>query len=95
VSNGDGDENAEKHQHTTNKYRRDNNQPSRKHRREERYAALDLGTNNCRLLIAAPRGKSYRIVDAFSRIIRLGEGVSQSGRLSEVAMERTIGALRE
>ena len=63
-------------------------------RRPVRLAALDLGTNNCRLLIAAPRGKEFRIVDAFSRIVRLGEGLSQSGVLSDAAMERTIGALK-
>ncbi|MEQ1931935.1 MAG: Ppx/GppA phosphatase family protein [Parvularculaceae bacterium] len=60
----------------------------------ERMAALDLGTNNCRLLIAAPRGRKFRVVDAFSRIIRLGEGVSQSGRLQESAIARAIDALR-
>src|SRR3974377_580026 len=58
-----------------------------------RYAALDLGTNNCRLLVARPAGESFRVVDAFSRIIRLGEGVSTSGRLSEAAIERAIAAL--
>ncbi|MEZ5893618.1 MAG: Ppx/GppA phosphatase family protein [Parvularculaceae bacterium] len=58
-----------------------------------RFAALDLGTNNCRLLIASPRGRELRIVDAFSRIVRLGEGVSQTGVLSDAAMERTISAL--
>ena len=58
------------------------------------YAALDLGTNNCRLLIATPHARGFRIVDAFSRIVRLGEGSSQTGRLSEPAMERAIGALR-
>ncbi|MEM9616447.1 MAG: Ppx/GppA phosphatase family protein [Pseudomonadota bacterium] len=78
--------------------RRDGNKAGRrrkssKSRQEDRYAALDLGTNNCRLLIAAPRGKQLRIVDAFSRIVRLGEGVSRSGVLSEAAMERAIGAL--
>jgi exopolyphosphatase / guanosine-5'-triphosphate,3'-diphosphate pyrophosphatase len=57
------------------------------------YAALDLGTNNCRLLIARPAGDSFRVVDAFSRIVRLGEGVSLSGRLSEAAMTRAIAAL--
>ncbi len=57
------------------------------------YAALDLGTNNCRLLIARPVGDGFRVVDAFSRIIRLGEGVSISGRLSEAAIERAIAAL--
>ncbi len=57
------------------------------------YAALDLGTNNCRLLVARPAGDGFRVVDAFSRIVRLGEGVSLTGRLSEQAMERAFGAL--
>ena len=63
-------------------------------RRRLRFAALDLGTNNCRLLIAAPQGKTLRIVDAFSRIVRLGEGLSSNGVLSDAAMERTIDALK-
>ena len=58
------------------------------------YAALDLGTNNCRLLIATPAGRGFRIVEAFSRIVRLGQGLSQTGRLDEVAMERTLAALK-
>lgn len=57
------------------------------------YAALDLGTNNCRLLIAAPTGDSFRVIDSFSRIIRLGEGVSTSGVISDAAIMRAIGAL--
>ena len=57
------------------------------------YAALDLGTNNCRLLIASPSGDSFRVIDSFSRIIRLGEGISTTGRISEAAIERAIGAL--
>ena len=57
-------------------------------------AALDLGTNNCRLLIAQPNAGSFRIVDAFSRIVRLGEGVAESRRLTEEAMRRTIDALK-
>jgi exopolyphosphatase / guanosine-5'-triphosphate,3'-diphosphate pyrophosphatase len=57
------------------------------------YAALDLGTNNCRLLIARPIYDGFRVIDAFSRIVRLGEGLSQSGRLSEAAIARTIAAL--
>jgi exopolyphosphatase/guanosine-5'-triphosphate,3'-diphosphate pyrophosphatase len=60
----------------------------------EIYGALDLGTNNCRLLLARPSRRGFRVVDAFSRIIRLGEGVSQTGRLSDAAMRRTIDALR-
>jgi exopolyphosphatase/guanosine-5'-triphosphate,3'-diphosphate pyrophosphatase len=59
----------------------------------ERLAALDLGTNNCRLLIAAPRGRKFRVIDAFSRIIRLGEGVAANGRLQDSAMARAIDAL--
>ncbi|MEA2993160.1 MAG: exopolyphosphatase / guanosine-5-triphosphate,3-diphosphate pyrophosphatase [Alphaproteobacteria bacterium] len=57
------------------------------------YAALDLGTNNCRLLVARPAGDGFRVVDAFSRIIRLGEGMSASGRLSEAAISRAVEAL--
>jgi exopolyphosphatase/guanosine-5'-triphosphate,3'-diphosphate pyrophosphatase len=58
------------------------------------YAALDLGTNNCRLLIATPQGSGFRVVEAYSRIVRLGEGLSQSGRLGEPAMERALAALK-
>jgi exopolyphosphatase / guanosine-5'-triphosphate,3'-diphosphate pyrophosphatase len=59
----------------------------------EVYAALDLGTNNCRLLIACPTGDGFRVVDSFSRIIRLGEGISATGSISEAAIERAIAAL--
>jgi exopolyphosphatase/guanosine-5'-triphosphate,3'-diphosphate pyrophosphatase len=58
------------------------------------YAALDLGTNNCRLLVARPTDDAFRVVDSFSRIVRLGEGLSASGRLSDTAMNRAIGALK-
>ncbi|WP_232492834.1 Ppx/GppA phosphatase family protein [Novosphingobium kaempferiae] len=58
------------------------------------YAAIDLGTNNCRLLIARPSGENFTVIDAFSRVVRLGEGIAQSGRLSDAAMERTLSALR-
>jgi exopolyphosphatase/guanosine-5'-triphosphate,3'-diphosphate pyrophosphatase len=59
------------------------------------YAALDLGTNNCRLLIAQPtRPGQFRVVDAFSRIVRLGEGLAATGRLSQDAMDRAVEALR-
>lgn len=63
-------------------------------RRERCYAAVDLGTNNCRLLIAQPAGQSFRVVDAYSRIVRLGEGVAASGQLHEAAIDRTIDALK-
>jgi exopolyphosphatase/guanosine-5'-triphosphate,3'-diphosphate pyrophosphatase len=58
------------------------------------YGALDLGTNNCRLLVARPSRRGFQVIDAFSRIIRLGEGVSQTGRLSDDAMRRTLEALK-
>ncbi len=58
------------------------------------FGALDLGTNNCRLLVAKPEGRSFRVVDAFSRIVRLGEGLTVSGKLSDEAVERTIAALK-
>jgi exopolyphosphatase/guanosine-5'-triphosphate,3'-diphosphate pyrophosphatase len=57
------------------------------------YAALDLGTNNCRLLIASPAGDGFRVVDSFSRIIRLGEGISATGCISDAAIDRAIAAL--
>src|SRR5579875_1693578 len=59
------------------------------------YAALDLGTNNCRLLIATPAqiGRGFRVVEAFSRIVRLGDGLSRTGRLDPAAMDRAVAAL--
>lgn len=62
-------------------------------RRAPTYAALDLGTNNCRLLVARPTHDGFRVVDAFSRIIRLGEGLAASRRLGEPAIERALEAL--
>ena len=59
----------------------------------QHYAALDLGTNNCRLLIARPQGNGFTVIDAFSRIVRLGEGMATSGRISDAAIERTLAAL--
>ena len=58
------------------------------------YAALDLGTNNCRLLIATPTPGGFRVVEAYSRIVRLGEGLSHTGRLSDEAMARSMAALK-
>lgn len=57
------------------------------------YGAIDLGTNNCRLLVARPTRAGFRVVDAFSRIVRLGEGAQTSGRLSAEAMDRAMEAL--
>jgi exopolyphosphatase / guanosine-5'-triphosphate,3'-diphosphate pyrophosphatase len=66
---------------------------SRKSDRRLTYAALDLGTNNCRLLVARPSYSAFRVIDAFSRIIRLGEGISSTGQLSEAAIARALEAL--
>jgi exopolyphosphatase/guanosine-5'-triphosphate,3'-diphosphate pyrophosphatase len=57
------------------------------------YAALDLGTNNCRLLIGTPAPGGFRVIDSFSRIVRLGEGLAATGRMADAAMDRAIGAL--
>jgi len=62
-------------------------------RRGRTYGALDLGTNNCRLLIARPGPQGFVIVDAYSRVVRLGEGLMEAGRLSDAAMDRTVAAL--
>ncbi|GMN02087.1 Ppx/GppA phosphatase family protein [Erythrobacter sp. MTPC3] len=59
----------------------------------EAYAALDLGTNNCRLLIARPSGRDFTVIDAFSRVVKLGEDLAVTGRLSDEAMDRALGAL--
>lgn len=67
----------------------------RRSQADDLYAALDLGTNNCRLLIAQPtRPGQFRVVDAFSRIVRLGEGLAATGRLSDEAMDRAVEALK-
>jgi exopolyphosphatase/guanosine-5'-triphosphate,3'-diphosphate pyrophosphatase len=57
------------------------------------YGAIDLGTNNCRLLIARPNEGAFTVIDAFSRIVRLGEGLARSGELSQAAMDRAVTAL--
>lgn len=57
-------------------------------------AAVDLGTNNCRLLIARGGAGGFRVIDAFSRVVRLGERVDVTGRLSEPAMARSVAALK-
>lgn len=82
----------------TRKGRAGSQQGRRKSSARERdqapFGALDLGTNNCRLLIARPSVHGLSVIDAFSRIVRLGEGLGITGRLNEQAMERTIEALR-
>jgi exopolyphosphatase/guanosine-5'-triphosphate,3'-diphosphate pyrophosphatase len=67
--------------------------PPRREPQRRTYAAIDLGTNNCRLLIARPTGGAFTVIDAFSRIVRLGEGLSLSGALSAEAMDRAVAAL--
>src|SRR3954471_11367074 len=67
--------------------------PRRREKQRHTYGAIDLGTNNCRLLIARPGGGSFTVIDAFSRIVRLGEGLSRTGALSQDAMDRAVAAL--
>ncbi|MGI8931083.1 MAG: Ppx/GppA phosphatase family protein [Sphingomicrobium sp.] len=67
--------------------------PLRKKSQRDVYGALDLGTNNCRLLIARPVDGGFTVLDAFSRIVRLGEGLSTSGKLSQESMDRSVEAL--
>lgn len=75
--------------------------PARTRRRHKRpsgqkpttFAALDLGTNNCRLLIARPTGNSFRVIDSFSKVVRLGAGLAASGRLSDESMQAAIDAI--
>src|SRR5262245_26668987 len=65
----------------------------RRDRQRHTYGAIDLGTNNCRLLVARPSQGGFTVIDAFSRIVRLGEGLSRTGELSADAMDRAVGAL--
>ncbi|MBN2905414.1 MAG: Ppx/GppA family phosphatase [Rhodobacteraceae bacterium] len=58
------------------------------------YAALDLGTNSCRMLIAQPKGSQFHVVDSFSKSVQLGTGLEASGRLSRASISRTVQALR-
>ena len=67
--------------------------PRRREPHRHTYGAIDLGTNNCRLLIARPTDGGFTVIDAFSRIVRLGEGLSQTGELSDEAMDRAVAAL--
>ena len=77
-----------------NKYPHKSRKNPHKSQSRETYAAIDLGTNNCRLLIVEPQGNSFKVIDSFSRIVRLGEGLESSNKLSADAMQRTIDALR-
>ncbi|TMJ18445.1 MAG: Ppx/GppA family phosphatase [Alphaproteobacteria bacterium] len=67
--------------------------PPRRWASRHTYGAIDLGTNNCRLLIARPTDEGFTVIDAFSRVVRMGEGMATSGKLSEAAMDRAVSAL--
>ena len=67
--------------------------PERSYSPRHTYGALDLGTNNCRLLVARPIDNGFTVIDAFSRVVRLGEGLAASGRISDAAMDRALSAL--
>lgn len=69
--------------------------PQRRGRKSPLYAAVDLGTNNCRLLVARKSNKTFHVVDSFSNVVRLGEGLTATGELSEAAMSRAMIAFRE
>lgn len=66
--------------------------PRRQGKRVPLYAAIDLGTNNCRLLVARREGETFRVIDSYSQVVRLGEGLASSGRLSDAAMERAFAS---
>jgi exopolyphosphatase/guanosine-5'-triphosphate,3'-diphosphate pyrophosphatase len=67
--------------------------PPRRWASRHTYGAIDLGTNNCRLLVARPTDEGFTVIDAFSRVVRLGEGMGTSGKLSEGSMDRAVAAL--
>ncbi|MEO1796360.1 MAG: Ppx/GppA family phosphatase, partial [Pseudomonadota bacterium] len=58
------------------------------------YAALDLGTNSCRMLIARPSLKGFEVVDSFSKPVQLGLGLETTGKLSRASMAKTVQAMR-
>lgn len=82
-------------------YKKNNNKPGNvtvpnkgASQAQKNFAAIDLGTNSCRLVIASPTPASFRIVETFSKITRLGEGIINDNELSRPAMRRTINALK-
>ncbi len=76
-----------------NRTRKRRRKRTRKGRGENIFAALDLGTNNCRLLVAKPAGEHFRVIDSYSRVVRLGSGLSTTGRLSDESMSAAIEAI--
>ncbi|WP_308517645.1 Ppx/GppA phosphatase family protein [Sphingomonas flavescens] len=81
------------HHHAAQDRPPDQSFPQRREPHRHTYGAIDLGTNNCRLLIARPNDSGFTVIDAFSRIVRLGEGLTRTGELSQEAMDRAVGAL--
>jgi exopolyphosphatase/pppGpp-phosphohydrolase len=72
-------------------------QPVRKMKSDDcrkRYAAIDLGTNSCRLLVAVPDDAGFHVTDGFSKVVRLGDRVSETGHFQQSAIHRTVAALR-
>ena len=65
----------------------------RRRRKSKTYAALDLGTNNCRLLVARPKDEGFRVIDSYSKVVRLGAGLQSSGRLSDKSMDLAVDAI--
>jgi len=70
--------------------------PAGRHERRPKraFGGIDLGTNNCRMLVGTPTASGFQVTDSFSRVVRLGEGLYETGRLSEAAMQRAINALK-
>ena len=64
------------------------------HKAKRAFGGIDLGTNNCRMLVGTPSASGFQVVDSFSRVVRLGEGLYETGRLSEAAMQRAIASLK-
>jgi len=101
----EGGRSAKANRSFKNKKRKNGTQPTRQNKKPQKnkniiqnnnqkiYGAIDLGTNNCRLLVARPTKDGFRVIDAFSRIVRLGEGLTSNGILSQDAIDRTIEAL--
>lgn len=73
--------------------RRRNSKKAGQRRRQPTYAALDLGTNNCRLLVARANGDSFKVIDSYSRVVRLGAGLATTGELSQESMDSAVAAL--
>ncbi len=92
--NVSGVENTQRANHSPRvNTRRRSHGRSGKGRRPQTFAALDLGTNNCRLLIARASGDGFKVIDSYSRVVRLGKGLASTGRLSDESMDAAIEAL--